>query len=102
MFKFQDNDSLHRETLNSNDNGKAGIIPCDNLIKTFSDVFTKIDMLEEEIMTLKEELIVTKNEFNFHQTKCLCLEQQVQHLMQNMSGEVRVRGISTPSQKRYT
>ena len=39
-------------------------------------------MLEEEIMMLKEELIVTKNVSNVHQTKCLDLEQQVQYLIQ--------------------
>jgi hypothetical protein len=99
MFNFQDDDSLHRDTINSNDKSKPGILPYDSLIKTFSDALTKIDMLEEEIMTLKEELIVTKNESNFHRMKCLHLKQQVQHLMQNMSGEVRARGISTPSQK---
>ena len=54
-------------------------------------------MLEEEIRTLKEELIVTKNESNFHRMKCLRLEQQVQHLKENIPGEVSARGISTPS-----
>ena len=97
MFNFQGDNSLHRETVNSDSNSKAGILPCNNLIKTFSDALTKIDMPEEEIMTLKEELIVTKNESNFHQNKCLHFEQQVQHLKQNMSGEVRARGISTRS-----
>jgi len=96
MFIFRDDDSLCRETIDSDDNNKAGIFPSDNLITSFSDALTKIDMLEEEIRTLKEELIVTKNESNFHRTKCLCLE-QVQHLMQNMSGDVRAKGISTPS-----
>ena len=99
MFNLQDNDSLQSKTIDPDDNSKAGIFPSDNLITSFSDALTKIDMLEEEIRTLKEELIVTKNESNFHQTKCLRLEQQVQHLKQNMSGEVRARGISIPHKK---
>ena len=99
MFIFQDDDSLLRETIDSDDKNKAGIFPSDNLIKSFSDALTKIDMLEEEIMTLKGELIVTKNESNFHRTKCLLLEQQVQHLKQNMPGEVSAKGISTPHKK---
>ena len=71
MLKIQDKDSLHGESFDSNDNIKAGIFPSDNLIMSFSDALTKIGMLEEEIRTLKEELIVTKNESNFHRTKCL-------------------------------
>ncbi len=66
MFNLQENDSLGRETVDSDDNSKTGIFPSDNLITSFSDALTKIDMLEEEIRTLKEELIVTKNESNFH------------------------------------
>ena len=99
MFNLQDDDSLRKESFDSDDNSKAGIFPSDNLITSFSDALTKIVMLEEEIRTLKEELIVTKNESNFHRTNCLRLEQQVQHLKQNMPGEVRARGISTPSRK---
>ena len=99
MFNLQDDDSLRRESFDSDDNSKAGIFPSDSLITSFSDALAKIVMLEEEIRTLKEELIVTKNESNFHRMKCLHLEQQVQHLKQNMPGEVRARGISTPSRK---
>ena len=87
MLKIQDKDSLHGESFNSNDKIKAGILLCDGLIKTCSDTLSRIGMLEDEIRTLKEELIVTKIESDFHQSKCCCLEQQVQHLMQNMSGE---------------
>ncbi len=77
MFKFQDNHSFLRETVNTNDNGTASILPWDNLIETFSDTLPKIVMLE--VMTLKEELIVTKNESKFHRTKCLHLEQEFKH-----------------------
>ena len=97
MFNLQDDDSLRSETVDSDDNSKAGIFPSDNLITSFSDALTKIDMREEEIRTLREELIVTKNESNFHRMKCLRLEQQVQHLNRNMPGQVRARGISTHS-----
>ena len=99
MFNLQDDDSLWSETVDSDDNSKAGIFPSDNLITSFSDALTKIDMMEEEIRTLKEELFVTKNESNFHRMKCLRLEQQAQHLNQNMPGQVRARGISTHSWK---
>ena len=68
MSIFKDAGSLCGETVDSNDNSKACIFPSDNLITSFSDALTKIDMLEEEIRTLKEELIVTKNESNFHRT----------------------------------